>query len=1187
MIGIGIRKLCGNNGCRQHRAGVAFLPVVIFCLALLVPSMHLNAQVQTGINGTVVDVKGAVIPKANVTVTDNATGIVSRAVTSTAGTFTVIVLNPGHYSVAVEAKGFKQSVQTDVTVEISKFSAVAFTMVPGATSQSVKVTGQEISLNTTDPEIGTTLEPALYQAAPNEINGGPRQISQFELQAVGTSAPTIGAEVGSLVINGGITDVSSYPYYNGIPIEQPVSPPYEMVNEFRVASSTFSAQYGLEQGAITYNMASGTNQLHGDVFDILRNSFFDSDGFFPVNFNAAGKPEPPTNHQNDLGFTVGGPIMISKLYDGRNRTFFLFSLDWYGQRQAQFQFGTVPSTAEKNGDFSNYVDANGNQIPIYDPQTGQPFPGNIIPKNRFSPLSSSILPLIPPKNRTGIVFDQQDNEMPAIPSVTDYTHLWGFSLDHNLTKSQILHFSMFMDMNGAPSVGANIVPFSNPLQSGNSNTNVGSGYVLNYVNNINPNLVVTAGVARMDNNSNGSDATLKGANFAGVISGTAFPNITFDGQNPMSYWGNGTTFVTNRQIGVSFVNNWLWTTGRHTFNIGAELRRAYNDRINCQGCNAEFNFSQRTTSTPNPSDPNFGTYGSSFASFLLGEVDNGFRTYSEEARLRNLDFSPYIEDDYKASNRLTVNAGLRWDVMVPANAVNNNIVFANLSMPNIAAGGLLGAATKYGNCEVGCSGTDRADIHWGNFGPRFGFSYMVNDKTVVQGGYYLAYIRGGAYGFNDSRFAQTYTSLLAGSFTANSTGTSTPGYGDWDTRPMPSPPATPFSPAMGNGNFIHMLDPKKAGIAPYNQSWNANLQRQLPWDMYLTVAYVGNRDIHLPSSLNQPDQLNPAYLALGNLLSQPIGPASAAAVAAAMPGTVINPAGPYPNFINDFGGNAIVQQALLPYPQFSGLSNHFDQSGSSFYNALEAQAEKRFTNGFSYLASLTVSRNMSNVDYGLTIQQNNPENTYDQKLEWAPSSLNQAYATKFVWTYDLPVGKGQKYLNSKGLLAQVLGGWQVAGIMNYWAGHPFGLSQNNVVLMATSASGDGVNRPNVVPGQKRQTYSYNRTMDYFMGKTTAQPVQVNTSAFVKSPHFGLGNAHRNYASMTTMPYRMEDFDAMKYFHITDKIMATLRVDYFNAFNRTQLTPPDNDIDDSTFGMVTSQSSQSSNRQGQATFRIEF
>ncbi len=1187
-----IWKIRGGNRWAGGRPRGVLVAVVIVCLALLAPGKRMSAQVQTGISGSVVDGTGAVVAGASVSATNDATGVVTQGTdTSSAGAFTIIGLIPGTYTVTVDAAGFKRSVKTGVSVEISKESAVFFTLAPGEVNQTVTVADNQISLNTTSPEMGTTLEPELVKTLPIEVNGGPRVVNTFVYQAPGvTNTGYLGQA--TYVLSGGQSSLTA-PYINGVPVTVAadqytgLTVPYEMIKEFRVNVSTFSAQYGLSQGAITYNTASGTNQLHGDAFDILRNMLFDSDGFFPSNFNSAGKPIPPINHQNDYGLTLGGPVIIPRLYNGKDRTFFLFSLDNYFENGAQTAFGTVPTPAEKTGDFSNFVDANGNQIPIYDPLTGKPFPGNIIPQSRFSPLAKSILPYIPNPNRPGIVFGQQNNEQPAIPSLTNVVDLFGFTLDHNINQKQSIHYSEAHNYSNSPGLNeAGIVPASNPLSGEQSNTNIGDTFLFNYVNALTPNLVLTIGADWVGDVGRSLDAQ-EGTGFAGVVNPVAFPSVNFDGQNPVTTFGpgsQGTNQSLARNQGFSAVNNWLWSRGRHTLNMGAEYRRPMGDILDCNGCASVFNFSQRTTSTPNSSDPNFDSYGSSFASFLLGQVDNGYRTNAIEVRMRATDFSSYIQDNIKMNNRLTIDAGLRWDIPVPFNEVNNNIVFANMTGPNPGAANLPGVATKYGNC-AGCANATHADIHWGDFGPRFGFSYSVNNQTVIQGGYYLAYLDDGAYNFGNARIDSVYSSLLAGEFFRGSTQTNRPGYGDWDTTHMPDPPATPFSPTMANGGFLRLIDPKKAGLAPYTQQWNLSLQRQLPWQQFLTVAYIGNRMTHLTAALNQPWQLNPGDLKYGSFLGDLINTPglSQQLQAAGLPQVPI----PYPNFIHDFGAAASVEQALLPFPQYGSMDNHFDMSGVTEYNALEVQEEKRFTNGLSYLASLTMARNMSNSDYGIASITNAPVNTYDQALEWAPSSEDQKYMVKVDSTYALPIGIGQKYLHSNNLLDKIVGGWQVAGIMNYAGGLPSVLLENNNVLLGTSSSGEGINRPDFVPGVKRKTFNYNLSREYFVGQLATQPVQFTTNAFTPSCQYCLGDTKRTYASIRTPPLRIEDFDAMKYFHITDGVVLTLRVDYFNAFNRTRLQSPDPNISDSTFGMITNQSSQISNRQGQATFRIEF
>ena len=356
------------------------LPILMVCFAVLFTCARLNAQTVNGINGTVTDPSGAVIVGANVTATNHSTGVTAKAVTSSAGTFTLVGLSPGDYSVVVDAAGFK-TVKTTLTVEVTKMSTTSFQMSPGATSETVQVKEADVLLNTTSPALGTTLEPELIKNAPIEINGLARQIDSFMFLA-----PGVQGNANQHNINGGVTFENEV-QFNGVPVafvdyagnQTYINPPYEAISEFRVNSSTFDARYGLGQGAVTYNMASGTNYLHGDAFEILRNQLFDSDGFFPTHFSADGHPAPPIDQQNNYGFTVGGPMIIPKLYNGRNRTFAHYSADWFKQNQAQNAIGTVPTQAMKNGDFSGFVDSTGTLIPIYDPQTGQPFPGNVIP----------------------------------------------------------------------------------------------------------------------------------------------------------------------------------------------------------------------------------------------------------------------------------------------------------------------------------------------------------------------------------------------------------------------------------------------------------------------------------------------------------------------------------------------------------------------------------------------------------------------------------------------------------------------------------------------------------------------------------------------------------------------------------------------------------------------------------------
>jgi hypothetical protein len=640
----------------------------------------------------------------------------------------------------------------------------------------------------------------------------------------------------------------------------------------------------------------------------------------------------------------------------------------------------------------------------------------------------------------------------------------------------------------------------------------------------------------------------------------------------------------NRMLGIVAVNNWLWTKNRHTFNFGVQARRSYQDVINCNFCSGTFNFSQRTTSTPDSNDPNFGLYGSSFASFLLGLADATERSFASESKLRNWAWTFYAQDDFKVNDKLTVNLGLRYDILIPFTEAHNNIIFVNRTEANPAAGGLPGAATKFGNCD-GCAGINRAAIHWKNWQPRLGLSYQVNRKTVIQGGFYITYLNGGAYEYGTAFTASFMGQLQNGTYIRSSTGSSTPGYGSWDAQAVPAPQQVPFSPSIGNAavifdfpykrdnKFPELPNARSVGIAPYDQAWTIGVQRELPWDMFMTASYVGNRAIHLPTTLQLSNQPNPSVLQYGSLLGKNILDPDVVAAG-------FTP--PYPNFVNDFGGAAILEQALTPYPMFAGYFPVNEMDGTAFYNAFQLQAEKRFKGDLSYVAGLTLPHLTANTAIGSGPYSPNGMNAYNPKPEYVPSYLDHAYDVKVLATYELPLGPGKKYLNSSGWTSYLIGGWQFSGILSYSGGFAFGAQNSFNPLLVNS-----FDRPDIVSGVPLKTYNYGHSKDFFTGKTSVQPVQFTTNAFANTGPWALGNSVRAYSALRTPPLRFESFDGIKTFRIGERVRASLRVDYFNAFNRTQFQAADNNSLDSTFGQITNLSSQISNRQGQATFRVEF
>jgi len=1120
----------------------------LLAVLLLGVQGKLYAQASTAITGTITDASGAVVPNAKVTVTNTATQVVNRTESNSAGTYVMPDLLPGTYTVQVEAPGFQISIHNGVLLEVGRNSTVDVALATGNVSTSVEVQESAITLNTTQPELGTTIENKVVQELPLEISGGRgRQIDSFVFLAPGVTGGTF-----SKRINGG-TDFQSEVVFNGIPMAQSETqgfqtiwnPPFEQVSEFNVLRSSFSAQYGLAQGVVTYQTTSGTNTFHGSGFEILRNDFFDARG----SFNAV----KPVDKENNYGFSFGGPVRIPHLYNGKNKTFFFVTAEWYRLNQTNTSLTSLPTAAEKNGNFTGVNT-------IYDPLSpGTPFVNDSIPVSRFSPLSASLIPSMPNPNLAGLV-NNFTSELGVQPQ---RQYPWGFNIDHTINDKQSIHWSEWRDKQTSfGTEGPATLPLGNKLSSVSSTPDLGTVFLLNYVNSFTPHLVMTVGASWLGE-LNDQISLTKNVTFAAAPGAQQLPEITFSG--PSAPTGFGATWIesVNRKLGWVLENNYLWIKGKQTFNIGIEARRTYQDDNECQRCAGQFGFSNDQTA--NPADfvgGNSATSGNAFASYLLGTVDNAARYGTYELRLRNFDVSPYIQDDIKIRPNLTINVGVRWDIMQPFTENNNLIVFFDSKVANPAAGGLPGAALKFGNC-TGCAGFTRADTKYNHFSPRIGFSYSPNNKTVVQGGFSWNYLDGGAYEYGTAKVAVNYANLLDGSFQRSSTGNATAAFGSWDNNILPAPAPIPFSQGLGVGGQIDAFS-KNDGIAPYDMVWSLNVQRELPFNILLNATYTGNRANFLPGQLNPINQLPNQYLSLGaNVLGSLVGSATA------------NAAGiqsPYPNFINNFGGSATVLQALRPYPQYAGIFNNFDDSASSLYNAAQIQIEKRYTNGLSFLVSYTLSHALSNTSSGFTSFSNFSLNKNNQKAEWTVDGSDEPQALSIAGTYELPIGPGKKFLNKNNLTGKMLGGWQISPLLTYASGTPLSLGVDN-----ENALGNGFNRPNI-------NTSIPLNVNY--GNANKGGLVFNTAAFSDPGLYTPGNTPRNLAALRSPAGLNENVALSKSFPIGEHVKAKIEMEYFNLLNRFIPGTPDTNLGDANFGKVIN-SQGNTQRQGQAHFSIRF
>ena len=1158
----------------------------------------LLAQTATGINGTVTDSSGAVVVGSQVEAMNTATGVLNRTVTSSAGTYTFPNLLPGTYKVTVTGAGFDSSVNNGVVVSTDRIATVNATLATGEVNTTVQVQSPAISLQTESPQLGVTIENQVVEELPDQIgtqNRG-RQIDDFLYLAPGVT----GSASFSHRISGG-EDFQNEVLFQGIPavqsetqgLQDNINPPFEMVNEFHVATSVFSPQYGLGQGAVTYNFVSGTNRIHGDAFEIYRNSFFDARGLVQIN------PTVPTVRENNYGFTVGGPVWLGKLYDGRNRTFWHASSEWYENHALNSGTETVPTVLAKQGNFSEYASAASPNV-IYVPQgvncnglqPGTPFPNNIIPANCISPLSASLLSQVPNPTLPGI--NRNINSQLGVLDTSQTS--WGYTLDHTLSQRNSIHFSQWRDIYLTPLVdnGAN---FNTEISGLKYEPRVGSGFFLNLTSTVSPNLVVTAGIGWLGEINNEVNPH-QGVNFPGVAQSSVFPTISFNppssaAPNPITNWGvgsNGEISSINRKLVVAVVNNYLYTHGRHTMNFGFETRRAFQDDHEQDNAGGGFSFSSVTTSNgnPNPTGINETNTGNAFASYLLGQVDSAARQQALETKLRNFTISPYITDDLKLTPQLTIDYGLRWDILVPFTADQpQNLIYLDLTKSDPGAvgpnGPLPGAAVQLAGSGAYGAGIDHANTSFKDVGPRFGFSYQANSKTVVSGGFALVFLDGGAFEFGTNKVALSYGNVLAGLVQVTSSGGPTPAYGDWDTKQLAAPQTTPFSPTVGNGNgLLHPF--QLTGIhQPYTENYNLTIQRELPWNLYTAVSYVGNHGVHLPSALNPTNQLNPQYLALGGSALQATWntPAGQAALAQAGIPVLNGLRQPYTTFGSDFPSGS-VQQALLELPQYlptedGNTLNNFDTNGVSVYNALQAELQKRFTNGLSFLLSYTFARDMSNSDEGFSSFTPTTLNKFNQRAEWAVSSADQPQVTSLSGVYELPFGAGKPYLSGGGgfLSREVIGGWQVSGIFQYSSGTPFGISA------AGSPLATGGNRANINPGVPLQLNWNN----YYKGL----PV-LNVAAYSDPGQYGVGDAARNESRLRSPFSGNENVTLAKKFSFGEGVQGELRMEYFNILNRMQVGSSQLDMnvsDGSTFGSVLGPSQGNTPRQGQAYFRVSF
>jgi hypothetical protein len=1107
-------------------------------------AVSLRAQTTNGgIQGTITDPSGAGISGASVQARNMDTGLNLTTTTTDAGIYSLPNLPPGRYSVLVEVPNLKKYSREGVTVVTGTVVSLDIQMQLGAVSENVTVTADASQLQTATSDIGATVQSTLVANLPLEVSGTIRNPVQFiELVPgfVGGVANNPGSNSSDdFKVNGGqeggtdvlvdgvsISLVSANTQWNkGVSTEA--------VQEFKVLQSNFSPEYGESgDGIVSLTMKSGTNEFHASAYDYLRNKSLDANSW---KNNLLGSPRS-VDTQNDFGATVGGPVFIPKLYHGKNKTFFFFDYEGFRLRNGGTGTQSLPNENFRKGDFSALLPA----VQLYDPTTHAAIPGNILtndPNFKPSAVMTKVFALLPPTSGslTNNVADH------TVSSTT--ANLFDVKIDH--TFSDRHRISGGFDYDDTRTGGSSDLGpiFGQSIPQHTRYARFSDNYVFTST-------LVNQFLFGFSRRYRAEGSNSIGLGFPAKIGLTGVSNATF----PCIKWGGGFNYNVNNCGDSEFADNVYqvndsvsWVKGKHNFKFGGEVRLLqFNVRRLTQG-SGEFDFSPAQTSSTGTAA---GVGGDAVASSLFGLSDTTTLNYGAFSGVRYKDFSFYGQDSYKFSSRLTLNYGLRYDLDLPATEAFNRFSAVDPTLPNPGAGNILGAYTYFGT-GTGRNGRKRPqDTYHKAFGPRVGFAYSINSKTVLRGGYGIFYeaLKEGSFADQDGLgfFNKQTVTVANGGPTQIDNGV---------THLFPA--LGPFTPEGQNGNGGVILVPANSGRPADIQTWNLDIQRQVMSNLMVSVAYVGSKGTHLPALNIIPNQVNPSFLSLGSELTM-----NASCLAAnTCPNSIA--AGvklPYAGFT----GN--INQALRPFPQYGNFNqedNSFtpDRTGNSTYHAMQLQVDKRFAQGLSFLVSYTVSKNITDADSagpGVSgfIGTNSfiGENSYNRSAEKAVSQLDTPQSLVASFFYELPVGRGKRYMNSGGVTDRVLGGWSVSGILSYHSGTPtevYGNCQRtagDVLLGGCNTTGAGA-RVNVVPGVV-QTNKSNFS-------PTSMPFW-NPAAFTPAADFTFGNEPRSLPLARSFGGRNEDFTLGKKTRLFgEKAIIDIRASFFNMFNRHIYSAPSN------------------------------
>jgi hypothetical protein len=1192
-------------------AGCTFL---LLLLAFVLGATPAGAQLsgKGTIQGTVTDKTGAVIPGATVTIVSNETGFKAIRTTTSSGDYDVSV-DPGTYTITVGIKGFKSLKQQNVNVNALEKNEVNLQLQTGAVTETITVTDAPPTLNTTDASMGATMEQEMYSALPVLQQADQRRATDFATLMPGVQGnETNGnATTNTGVVNGsGSRGAASEVYINGLPFTSTAGegdPRFvwtaisvDSINQFQVQTAGYSAVYQ-GQGVQNYVIKSGTNKIHGTLFDYFRNTALDTWGFFGVNNvnPLTGKAVKPVEHQNEYGIFAGFPIFKDKL-------FFFGNYNGYRYSKPVFTTLTVPSVKMQGGDFSEWAGyaANpagqntSNKYAIYDPSTNgsvttlspngrtQFVSGtnyNVIPTTKWDPVAKLMNADLAPYQNYIIPYTSSNVGSGNLPW-TQPTGLSNWSTTEHLDwQINPKHYVSFIFAAGRQaSVGPAAASFSTSsgVTSGNSlpapfmssQVYAPKTKVLIFEDNyvINDKLVnqFKYGFGRYFGPSFNVDT---GGAFAastlgihGLPAGQAasgFPITKFSSGNLNSFAGyTGNVQATNT---YSLIDNLQWNISKHSITLGGMIEwMQYNYQSVTTGTTPlTLTFAPADTSNFSSGTTLSTTLGQAYASFLIGQFNSASVTQNAviETAARFRPISPYIQDDWKVSKKLTLNVGLRWDFYPSFTEAQNRVSWLNPNLPNPLTGnnGMLQFAGNVSAANPGgCNCSSPVSNSHKQFGPRLGLAYQITPKTVLRASYGVFYTHGNAVG--GSSTSRQGSGQLGWSSSVSPADTATLPAGTLSTFVF-TPPASSLTTGFGSGytstvttaQKVTYADPYYGGRSPQYINWSIGIQRELTPRTTLTVSYVGSEGhFEISDSGNArgmwTNQLDPKYLALGATnLNFTATPANFTTAGVSCPFTSATCL-----------ATRKIYQFLTPFPQYNGVSDPYGNVSNSNYHALQVSAIQRPGNGLTFMINYTWSKA---IDDGGTfrsgyaipaIYAQTTNNWKADRMDRSLSTSNQPQHLVVTGVWDMPFAKTRGDSLGHVLYHDVIGGWKFSEILQAYSGSPLPITGASSACGTNPAQSQCM--PTLNPAWTSKTAMMNGGWGH--GVTAANYTQksfINQTAFTATPAYMFGNAARTapYGIYGPGNYQL-DISLRRTFPIYKRASLLFEGDMFNVTNHT-------------------------------------